>query len=560
MAKKLFPDPVAKEVDENAYKEASDKSAEDSKEISEALSNNNSSEIQEISEIEQSKSVSSEVLSDIKEVSDAVENSTNSSFKSQKLDEIKSSDSPQKQSSAGFTIDENKSSNDTIESQSQTDTFITVSSSSRSSEPSNSQQIDESNSSNQAASSEDELSTKIIKETSEDDTQKSDAQNSLDDLQKYSSAEDSISEIQSVINSTSVVEDFSIESLSRNLNSSSSGNNEAPPKNEVTDLESKHQLPPTEVAKPNEGIASFDLQSQAKKAVEDLRKAPTETRIVNIVNYFCSTLVDDAFQIINEICKEKYLLASLNTESPKGEIPLKKVCTKEKVAETVCVSLLDTCLMDTFNCFFKNINSLKNNALTNVQFLSTDTSSMQDIASTSLLNILTGNTAAAIEIGEAFSVSHMTQDINQNQMLAKSADWTVDNVGTPPRDEQIQQSNQQVVFQQYSYFYRKIPNKPPPPYTPPSMEFPFVKEKPKEKVTTVEEVCKHVDPIIEHAVEILLDEKQRCITFSCATLPSTDLISNKLELTAPHQSVFIDLVFNLTKEVILEKYRYVLLI
>lgn len=556
-AKKLFPGPSAKTNEENFNKEISEKSTDDSKELSEALSVSTSSKIQEVSEIMRADSVSSEILSEMNE------SVSLSSTKSQDFSETKSLDSDLRHPAVVSSLNENKISLDRSDSKSQTDTFTSESTSSKTSDLMNSVQLVEENTmSNKITSSDGETSTLKAKETSKDLSEKSNPQLSSNTSHEVNSSEDSVSEIPSVNNSVSVEEELDCESSSKNSKCNSSEGCEIPSIKEFIDGGSEHGKLSLDVfSKGNEMCVSDGTPPPVCQVKKEKKRTASESEVVNIVNYVSTSLINDALHNLFEISNERGILKSfLNHKSHENKLQVEAQGVKEKTTEALVDSLLNLHLKDAFTTLFKILENQKTKSKKS-ELLFTNSADMKCVVQTdtpiSSLTMLDGTTVIIEETSE-LPLNHLSHDINSNQIFAEPANLNVNYLATSESEQQFQQ--QQLLLQQYSYFYRKIPNKPPPPYTPPSSpvlssDFPFVKEKPVEKITTVKKVTKHIHEVLDHALEVILDGKSKGLPLHDISLPNEDFNFDKLELSTPSQSVFVDFVFDLTKEIILEKFR-----
>lgn len=554
-AKKLIPGPSAKTIEENFNKEVSEKSTDDSKEISEALSASTSSKVQEASEIMRANSASSEILSEMNE------SVSISSTKSQDFSETKSLDLDLKHPVVVSSLNENKISLDRSDSKSQTDTFVSESTSSKTSDLMNSSLLVEENTvSNKMTSSDGETSTLKTKAASKDLSEKSNL--SSNSSHEVNSSEDSVSEIPSVNNSVSVEEELGYESSSKNSKCNNSEGCEVPSVTECIDGGSEcGKLSLDVFSKQNEMCISDGTSPSVCQAKKENKRTPSESEIVNIVNYVSTSLVNDALHNLFEISNERGILKSfLNHKCHENKLEVETQTVKEKTTEALVDSLLNLHLKDAFTTLFKILGNRKTK-LQKSEIVFANSANMKcDMQATAPISSLTmlDGTIMLIEETSELPLNHLSHDINSNQIFTELANLSLNSLVTPESEQQFQQ--QQLLLQQYSYFYRKIPNKPPPPYTPPSSpvlssDFPFVKEKPVEKITTVKKVTKHIHEVLDHALEVIVDGKSKGLPLHDISLSNEDFNFNKLELSTPSQSVFVDFVFDLTKEIILEKFR-----
>lgn len=554
VVRKLFEEPekkpearrelALKTDEESVSKEISQKSVSVSKEVSEVLSVDNTSEIQEVTE---NDSVSTEIPSE----KETPKSDDNSEIKTQNVDGVPSSDSDQKQLSSVSSLDENRHSADMVQSKSQTDTFLSESSSSKTLDVNSLQQSDDSIVSNRTVSSDDEQTAKVVPKDPEDVTNKLEVE--CPAIIRESSSSDSISEALSVVNSLSPEGEVSNESSSVNSKCNTAEGCEHSPEKQLTLFEHTNDM---------SLVSVDDAELQPPLTTQEIpssdagqKKLPSNTVVVNIVNCLSTSLIDDAFDNLYTISKECGLLKEFLSKSHVNKVPIASSSLKDKTTEKIIHSLLDTYLTDAFSTLYEILRNVGSKPK-KLALPPGGSENSESNVCTSLANTLNHDTKGASE----FLASNLQQDVNQNQIFVKSTSWSTDNFSTPEKEHQLQ-LEQQLILQQYPYFYRKIPNKPPPPYTPPSStklpaEFPFVKEKkPAQKITTVQKVTRNINIVVDQAVEVLLEGRRRGLLFSEISLPAENAVSKKLELTGPHQSAYMQLVFDLTKEIILEQYR-----
>ncbi|KAF8781994.1 Centrosome-associated protein 350 like protein [Argiope bruennichi] len=318
----------------------------------------------------------------------------------------------------------------------------------------------------------------------------------------------------------------------------------------------------------NDELAHVVPNKDKKSLKEGLK---SETFVVNVVSYLYSSVVEDAIRTMLNLSK-KYP-SKTKLPSPKTKIlsdvsclPVKKLSAESM--ELFINELLSTYINDAISSVINISKSYKNFENVHIQsdefpsttsiscaLTSTGTDSLQAASNSQIQN-----TENPIENKSIQSI-HDKSDYN---IFKKQTDWFEDGFVAAQWD--TQQLEQQLILQQYPYYYRKIPNKPPPPYTPPavmsinsqySYPLPIKKEKPIEKTDSIKYVTKHISPILDCIAETLLIGKKNGLMVSEIKDIDFSSVVKQLDITAPSHLVFLDLIFDLTKEIALDTFRNV---
>ncbi|XP_035218077.1 uncharacterized protein LOC118191387 [Stegodyphus dumicola] len=337
------------------------------------------------------------------------------------------------------------------------------------------------------------------------------------------------------------------------------------------------------------------------------KKSPkTETFIVNVVNYVFSSLLDDAFRCMQHIFSENFIKKSktVNSESKVGcnfsslsknyhniskcttaaslELTKKYILepstdfvikrTDEKCAETISKSVLDEYLKDAIHSvmeLYKNLhvstkgcNAVHHEKLSESESKNSKSKTVHhelvECSKNPISNIFSSNAENSIDLLKNNVIPHV-QDFNDNSIFNKHPNWLEDSFIASQSEAQLQQQ----LLLQYPYYYRKIPNKPPPPYTPPVTveqtspniyQLTVVKEKVVEKVDTVKYVTKNIESVVDSIVDVLLSGKRKGLMINEIPSPDFSSLFQKLGLTMPSQLSFLDLIFDLCKEISLNLY------
>ncbi|XP_055933170.1 centrosome-associated protein 350-like [Argiope bruennichi] len=315
----------------------------------------------------------------------------------------------------------------------------------------------------------------------------------------------------------------------------------------------------------NDELAHVVPNKDKKSLKEGLK---SETFVVNVVSYLYSSVVEDAIRTMLNLSK-KYP-SKTKLPSPKTKIlsdvsclPVKKLSAESM--ELFINELLSTYINDAISSVINISKSYKNFENVHIQsdefpsttsiscaLTSTGTDSLQAASNSQIQN-----TENPIENKSIQSI-HDKSDYN---IFKKQTDWFEDGFVAAQWD--TQQLEQQLILQQYPYYYRKIPNKPPPPYTPPavmsinsqySYPLPIKKEKPIEKTDSIKYVTKHISPILDCIAETLLIGKKNGLMVSEIKDIDFSSVVKQLDITAPSHLVFLDLIFDLTKEIALDTF------
>ncbi|GFS78326.1 centrosome-associated protein 350 [Nephila pilipes] len=302
--------------------------------------------------------------------------------------------------------------------------------------------------------------------------------------------------------------------------------------------------------------------SDGKLLKENLK---SETFIVNVVNYLYSSVFEDAIRTMFNLSK-KYSNA-LKPISQKNEIesfvPTQKI---KKLSEESVNILINELLSNYINDAIASIINISNTHKNYLNHhMSANKSSIENnivyesIAINNDSSFSNIQTEIENEPVNPHSVS-IAQDKNEYSIFKKQPDWFEDGFVAAQWD--TQQLEQQLLLQQYPFYYRKIPNKPPPPYTPPTVvgstqfnyPLPIKKEKPVEKTDSIKYVTKHINLIIDNIADTLINEKKNGLAINEITDTNFSSLVEQLNLTTPSQITFLDLIFDLTKEIALDTF------
>ncbi|KFM79311.1 Centrosome-associated protein 350, partial [Stegodyphus mimosarum] len=353
-------------------------------------------------------------------------------------------------------------------------------------------------------------------------------------------------------------------------------------------------------------LTSGSNQNDENRAFVTKKHPKTETFVVNVVNYICSSMLGDAFRCMQHISSENFIKKSktMNSESKVGcnvsissknyhniskcTTPISLESTKkyllepsadfiikksnEKCAETISKSVLDEYLKDAIHSvieLYKNLNvhtkcsnaehpEKLNESESKHSKSKTVCNELVECSKNPISNIFSLNAENSIDLLKNNVAPHV-QDFNDNSIFNRHPNWLEGNFIASQSEAQLQQQ----LLLQYPYYYRKIPNKPPPPYTPPVTveqtspniyQLTVVKEKVVEKVDTVKYVTKNIESVVESIADVLLNGKRKGLMINEIPSPDFSLLSQKLGLTMPSQLSFLDLVFDLCKEISLNLY------
>ncbi|GBM12540.1 Centrosome-associated protein 350 [Araneus ventricosus] len=326
----------------------------------------------------------------------------------------------------------------------------------------------------------------------------------------------------------------------------------------------KHEGKRSNDEKPCDELIHFVSDKNKKSLKEGLK---SETFVVNVVSYLYSTVVEDAIRTMLNLSK-KYSRKTKH-QSPNSKIlpdissfSVKKL--SDESMEIFINELLSTYMNDAISSVInisKNYKNFENGHTPSVEFPSTISISCgltptSNDSLQSASNIQMQNSENSAENKTIQSV----HDKNDYNIFKKQSDWFEDGFVAAQWD--TQQLEQQLILQQYPYYYRKIPNKPPPPYTPPavisinsqySYPLPIKKEKPIEKTDSIKYVTKHISSILDCMAETLLIGKKNGLMISEIKEANFSSVVKQLDLAAP-QLVFLDLIFDLTKEIALDTF------
>ncbi|GFR17638.1 centrosome-associated protein 350 [Trichonephila clavata] len=304
---------------------------------------------------------------------------------------------------------------------------------------------------------------------------------------------------------------------------------------------------------------SHVISNNNKKLLKENLKS--ETFVVNVVNYLYSSVFEDAVGTMFNVSK-KYSIAikPINQKYMiENFVPTHKIKTLSDESVNILINeLLSNYINDAIASIINISNTHKNE-------LNVHMSANKSIENNELVAINSDSSMTNIQSEienkheDAQSLSAV-QDKSEYNIFKKQPDWFED--GFVPAQWDTQQLEQQLLLQQYPYYYRKIPNKPPPPYTPPSVvgntqfnyPLPIKKEKPVEKTDSVKYVTKHIDLVIDHIADILINGKKNGLLINEITEASFSSLVERLNLTTPSQVTFLDLIFDVTKEISLDTF------
>ncbi|GFS89158.1 centrosome-associated protein 350 [Trichonephila clavipes] len=310
--------------------------------------------------------------------------------------------------------------------------------------------------------------------------------------------------------------------------------------------------------KPSSEEFSHVISNNNKKLLKENLKS--ETFVVNVVNYLYSSVFEDAVGTMFNLSKKYSAIIPINQKyMTELFVPTHKI---KKLSEESINILINELLSNYINeaiASFINISNTHKNELNGHILANKSIESSESVAINSVSSVTNILSEIENEHKDAQSLSTL-QDKSECNIFKKQPDWFED--GFVPAQWDTQQLEQQLLLQQYPYYYRKIPNKPPPPYTPPSVvgntqfnyPLPIKKEKPVEKTDSVKYVTKHIELILDHIADILINGKKNGLLIN--EIKKTDFSSlvEQLNLTTPSQVIFLDLIFDVTKEISVETF------
>ncbi|GFY67396.1 centrosome-associated protein 350 [Trichonephila inaurata madagascariensis] len=304
---------------------------------------------------------------------------------------------------------------------------------------------------------------------------------------------------------------------------------------------------------------SHVISNNNKKLLKENLKS--ETFVVNVVNYLYSSVFEDAVGTMFNLSKkysnaikpinQKYMIEHF--------VPTHKIKKLSDESVNILINeLLSNYINDAISSII-NISNTHENELNCHISANKSIESSESIAINSISSVTNIQSEIENEHKDAQSLSTL-QDKSECNIFKKQPDWFED--GFVPAQWDTQQLEQQLLLQQYPYYYRKIPNKPPPPYTPPSVvgntqfnyPLPIKKEKPVEKTDSVKYVTKHIELIIDHIADILINGKKNGLLINEITETDFSSLVERLNLTTPSQVTFLDLIFDVTKEISLDTF------
>ncbi|XP_054706908.1 centrosome-associated protein 350-like [Uloborus diversus] len=531
------------------------------KTISNSFVNNISAEIKELSSKgDQSKDSAGEISSLEVETSEIISDHSSRS-------QAQSNDSTH--SSLEKSVEEiadkyEKSSNNVTESKS--DTFISETAS-PSNHTSNGKHTDDSLShKSSSAGEEGNYSEEFVDD--HDSDQSHDSNRTVLNESTGSSEMESSSEAHSVVNTGSVDEEVDAE----NFKCDTSSGCPAP----HSDAFVKKLIVPDKKSVPQDAIESSILQvpfsnskssSSSKKTLKI--KPNSELFIVNVANYMCSSILDEAIKTIIFLKRKKsnsnHLKSSnsyniLETVVKKSYVPVQN---KDKTVLAIVNHLMEKYLTNSVSSIVKTYQTFKSKSL---QANNENKYAVFEDAE---------NTGSKLEVDLSLQTTHFPslvdnydqvtiqypqtlQDLNDNSIFNKSVNWLDGAFLSSTNEFQVQQLEQQLLLQQqYSFYYRKIPNKPPPPYTPPSTgvsTISLVRETHVAKVQDIKSITENISYVLDHIVDVVLDGKKQGLSINEILAPKFESIAERFELVDPSQVIFIDLIFDVTKEILLEQF------
>ncbi|CAL1266544.1 unnamed protein product [Larinioides sclopetarius] len=330
-------------------------------------------------------------------------------------------------------------------------------------------------------------------------------------------------------------------------------------------LDQKSEGKRSNIEKPCDELTHFVTDKNEKSLKEGLK---SEIFVVNVVNYLYSSVVEDAIRAMLNLSK-KYSSKTMHQNQNSKILPyISNFSAKKLSAESMEIfinELLSTYMNDAISSVINISKSYKN-------FENGHTPSTEFPSTTSISCALTPTTADSLQAASTIKMPNnenlaenktiqYVHDKNDYNIFKKQTDWFED--GFVPAQWDTQQLEQQLILQQYPYYYRKIPNKPPPPYTPPavmsinsqySYPLPIKKEKPIEKTDSIKYVTKHISSILDCIAETILIGKKNGLMISEIKEADFSSVVKQLDLTVPSQLVFLDLIFDLSKEIALDTF------
>ncbi|XP_015907783.2 uro-adherence factor A isoform X1 [Parasteatoda tepidariorum] len=488
----------------------------------------------------------------------------------EKQDEIESHDSSAISVITDESIPEKDASASETESKSSypSDSFVSDSSYSKSDNEPDSKGTEKTSSKSQKdqSSSGDEVSTAKFSEKTEEEPQEFSEKSSNSDATPRVEDEESEIEYQSEISSVSVTE-----SVKENVEVKSSecegseGCSKSPSKTSDVKvaLLSENQSDSILLKDVNNdsAIATFDFNQQNLEETSQ-----SEMFVTNIVNYLYCNIFDDSIKavlslfhkdsILKKDTKQQFRITSLERSSyVKGDTDQGPV--SEKNVEEISAHLLDMCLQDSISTILKITAKYKTSSgYENVKLKNSE--NYPDVKSNS---ITPSKSNALKNENSIFQKQNVLPEETEISIFKKEIDWFDDTFMMPQADHS--QLEQQLMIQQYPFYYRKIPNKPPPPYTPPTavfnaqaaLQLALKREKAAAQNDPVAHVTKNIDFIMEHVTDLFIAAKKQGSLLTDIKDPNFNAVIEKLGLTIPCQITFLDLIFDASKEILLDLYQ-----
>ncbi|KAG8183664.1 hypothetical protein JTE90_010138 [Oedothorax gibbosus] len=410
---------------------------------------------------------------------------------------------------------------------------------------------------------ENETTERVSKFTTEsqDSEQNSEGGKITPSESSQSSGEYTSGSFVSTITNSDSVKDFESGSLEEAENSD--GTLSVSSKKSLDSTSGKHKSDSSDNSTSKSQLLSNKNEKPNK--AKHLKVLKSQSVIVNLVTYLSSSMLDDAIRTVINISNNhsKYVPVNhINKVSQKNNCDAHNLALvhklTEKSIEIIIDDILKLYLKDAFKSIINIANDFQKHNKSHKEDINESLNNNQTPKPTTNISPIESNKPSVSitnDIPEVRTdlVATTIQEKNDNSIFKKQTDWLDDGFVSTPWD--TQQLEQQLLLQQYPYLYRKIPNKPPPPYTPPSQTsfpLPIKREKPVEKVDPIKHVTKNIGAVVGCVVDSLLEGKKKGLMVSEIT--GADF-SSVVELRNSCQLTFLDLVFDLTKEIALEIYR-----